>query len=924
MSSVRPATLPAGRAWPVRAYIILLLAALLVPALGLSGVLLVRLAASEHARSRNLALATADRTADALDRELSGFIAAARTLAISPSLAAGNLQAFDAEARAASTALGLAVTLIGPDRQEVLNTAITPGTPLPQAADPSLTRTAFGDRISHVSNLFIGAAGRMPLIGVSVPVLVGTTPKYALVLQIPPARLDAVLREQVPPAGWMIVVIDAHDIIVARRPDGRRFIGHLAIADVRQHAIGNSGAWVGTSLEGRTMLAAFGRLGIAPWRVVVGVPLEQIEEPLRSALTVLIAGGLAILLLSAILAWSIGRRVEGPLLRLTAQAAALGRGEIPQHRALGLREADRVVAVLAESGTMLQDRGAALATERARLAALVEAVPVGLVIAEAPSGRIVFGNPQVERIVGHPVLMSSHPAEYKEWTGYHPDGRQVEGTEYPLARALAGEARPSLKLRYQRGDGSLVWMQVVAAPILDEGGVITGAVAAILDVDELERAREERAHFAERLEQEVQERTGELEVALARLRAEALSRERAEEQLRQAQKMEAVGRLTGGIAHDFNNLLTVVIGSLDLLRRRVTEARQLRYVDNALDGAGRAATLTQRLLAFSRQQPLSPKPTDVNRLVRGMSEMLHRTLGEQVAVETVLAAGLWQTNIDPNQLESAVLNLAVNARDAMEETSGARRLTIETNNAYLDDAYADTHPEVVSGQYVLIAVTDCGPGMPPEIVERAFEPFFTTKPQGKGTGLGLSQVHGFVKQSGGHVAIYSETRSGPGQGVTIKLYLPRYRSQPEAEAPATVRTPQEGQPGGLVLLVEDEDAVRRFALEALHDLGYEVLEASDGPAALRLLDANPEIVLLLTDVVLPGMDGRHLADEARRRRPDLPVLFTTGYTRNAIVHNGQLDPGVSLITKPFTVATLADKLRAVFTRPGPAKAETNS
>ena len=373
-----------------------------------------------------------------------------------------------------------------------------------------------------------------------------------------------------------------------------------------------------------------------------------------------------------------------------------------------------------------------------------------------------------------------------------------------------------------------------------------------------------------------------------------------------------------------------MIGSLDLLRRRLTDVRQLRYVDNALEGASRAATLTQRLLAFSRQQPLAPKPLDANRLVMGMSELLHRTLGEQVEVETVLAGGLWQANVDANQLENALLNLAVNARDAMEAVPGVRRLTIETANAYLDDAYAAARPEVVPGQYVMLAVTDTGPGMAPDVVAQAFEPFFTTKPVGKGTGLGLSQVHGFVKQSGGHVAIYSETRAdtapgtGGGSGTTVKLYLPRHHTEIQA-APRTLAplSADESQPGGLVLFVEDQDGVRHYGVEALRDLGYGVLDAADAPAALRLLDANPEIALLLTDVVLPGMDGRQLAAEARRRRPGLRVLFTTGYTRNAIVHNGQLDPDVDLVTKPFTIAALAAKLRDVFARPAPGAGETS-
>ncbi|BBK35188.1 hypothetical protein STAQ_02660 [Allostella sp. ATCC 35155] len=403
-------------------------------------------------------------------------------------------------------------------------------------------------------------------------------------------------------------------------------------------------------------------------------------------------------------------------------------------------------------------------------------------------------------------------------------------------------------------------------------------------------------------------RTRRESAALAQLRAESVRREATEAQLRQSQKMDAIGRLTGGVAHDFNNLLTVVTGNLDLVLRRLgdgADPRVRRGITGALEGARRAAALTQRLLAFARQQPLDPKPTDANRLVGGMSDLLRRTLGEVVEIETVLAGGLWPIFADAPQLENALLNLAVNARDAMP---AGGKLTIETANTHLDDAYARSHDEVTPGQYVMIAVSDTGTGMPPDVIARAFDPFFTTKPLGEGTGLGLSQVFGFVKQSGGHVKIYSE----PGQGTAVKIYLPRHIPPAQAEDDlAWAAPPEERQLGNgrTILVVEDEAAVRQFSVECLADLGYAVLEAGDGATALRLLDQHPEVVVLFTDVILPGgMNGRHLADEACRRRPGLAVLFTTGYTQNAIVHNGMLDPGVDMIGKPFTQAEVARKL----------------
>jgi signal transduction histidine kinase len=405
-----------------------------------------------------------------------------------------------------------------------------------------------------------------------------------------------------------------------------------------------------------------------------------------------------------------------------------------------------------------------------------------------------------------------------------------------------------------------------------------------------------------------------LEKANGTLLKQIDEREKAEAALRQAQKMEAIGHLTGGVAHDFNNLLQIILSSLGMLRRRAVRWNLSpevlpdfqSFVDSATEGANRAAGLTRQLLAFARRQPLEPTRIDVNKLVAGMSELLRRTLGEAVAVETVLAGGLWPIFADANQLESALVNLAVNARDAMD---GGGKLTIETGNAFLDENYVRAIEDVEPGQYVMVAVTDTGSGMTKDVLASAFEPFFTTKDIGQGTGLGLSQVYGFVKQSGGHIKIYSEL----GEGTTVKLYLPRLVS-PESEAdrdPAEQVLPKAAQ-SELILVVEDEEAVRGFTVEMLRELGYGILEAATGQAALRLIDANPGIQLLFTDVGLPGgVNGRQLADEALKRRPDLRVLFTSGYTRNAIVHGGRLDAGVALIGKPFTYAALAEKIRQV-------------
>ena len=380
--------------------------------------------------------------------------------------------------------------------------------------------------------------------------------------------------------------------------------------------------------------------------------------------------------------------------------------------------------------------------------------------------------------------------------------------------------------------------------------------------------------------------------------------------------MEAVGQLTGGLAHDFNNLLTIILGNLDTARRRLANmsadasAPLARPLDAALQGAKKAAKLTHRLLAFSRQQALEPAPLDLNKLIGGISELLLRTVGSPVAIETVLAGGLWLTLADANQMENVLINLVVNAKDAMPDGG---KITIETANGYLDEAYAASFSDVSPGQYTVLSVTDTGTGIDPSILERVFEPFFTTKQPGSGTGLGLSMIHGFVKQSGGHIRIYSEV----GHGTSVKIYLPRLT--PEAAVAAVpkaldldLQPVMRAKSSETVLVVEDSEGVLDFACSALEDLGYRVLVASDGPEAMRFLEIEPAIDLLFTDVVMPkGMSGRQLADLALKLRPELPVLFTTGYSRNAIVHQGRLDANVHLLGKPYTQRELAQKIHAI-------------
>lgn len=554
----------------------------------------------------------------------------------------------------------------------------------------------------------------------------------------------------------------------------------------------------------------------------------------------------------------------------------------------------------------------------ARLSRLVQEAETG------QRGYLLTGEPSyLDPFTAARRELSAAEAELRALTGDNPEQQARLDQLRPIIAGKIAELTQTVD-RMQAGDQA----GALATARANAGRDLMGRIrTAIADFDraevELQTARADRAAFRRSTLATViviavllaaalawlvirtdRRRTHELRATNEALRREVAQREQAEGQLRQAQKMEVLGQLTGGIAHDFNNMLAIIVGNLDMLTRRLSgdDARARAMAENALGGARRAAELTKRLLAFSRLQPLQPQPTDVNRCVCDMSEMLRRSLGEGIAVETVLGGGLWPALVDRSQLESAILNLAVNARDAM---GGQGHLTIETSNAMLDQAYADAHVEVTAGQYVAVSITDTGAGMDQEVLARAFDPFFTTKAVGQGTGLGLSQVHGFAKQSNGHVKLYSESWVG----TTVKIYLPRSHAAPAArpDEPARLSTDLADRK---VLVVEDEAGVRSFALSALRELGCWAIGADGAEMARRTLAEQSGIEILLTDVVMPGENGRALVDSIRHAHPDLIVLFMTGYTRNAIVHNGMLDPGVRLLSKPFTVSDLARELQA--------------
>ena len=514
----------------------------------------------------------------------------------------------------------------------------------------------------------------------------------------------------------------------------------------------------------------------------------------------------------------------------------------------------------------------ALAESEERFRRLVEAVVDYAIFQLDPRGIVATWNSGAERIKGYSAceIIGQHFSRF-----YTEEDRKAGAPERALATA-ATDGRFEAEAWRVRKDGSRFCALVVIDAIRDENGELLGFAKVTRDITE-------RAEADQKLKE-------------------------AQEHVVAAQKMEAIGQLSGGIAHDFNNLMMIVIGNLETAQRYTKSSAQAnpnldRAVGNAMRGAQRAAALTSRLLAFSRRQPLDPKPIDVNKFIGSAAEFLQRSLGETVAIEAVGSAGLWQIEADPNHLETALVNLAINSRDAMPEGG---KITIEANNVYADEEYCQVNPELTPGPYVVICVTDTGPGMPLDVLSRALEPFFTTKEAGQGTGLGLSQVYGFIKQSGGHVKLYSEL----GQGTTVKLYLPRHTQAEGDNEEEEEKSFPVGEQGEVVLLVEDNDDLRGYIAEALRQLGYQVFAVQGARVALPLLEQlSRRIDLLLTDVVMPGMNGRELGQRAQALRPGLRVLYMTGYSRNAVVHQGRLDEGVHLLQKPISQALLAARVR---------------
>jgi PAS domain S-box-containing protein len=917
--------------------------------------------------------------------ELQSRIATLRTLALSRPLKAGNLVDFRAQAETvvAEQYPGYNIILLKENGQQVVNTILPPGEPLPVRPNLESLRQVFATGRPAVSNLYHGAVGSRPVVAIDVPVP-GEDGKIAYVLSLNP-RLEVfadVIRNQHLPEGWVISVFDRRGVNVARIPNGDQFVGHEAAPSI-WGALQSGGAGVveSTSLEGIPLLTAFSHEERFGWVVAIGVPRAALTGPIVASATKTAIGAAIVLAAGLVFAWYAARRIAGPIGSLRQLAAASYHDALPVPVSTGLPEVDEVALALhtAETG-----RRRSRLTEAA-LRDGIETMPEGFVLYD-DQDRLAICNeayrrfyPETadklvpgigfEEILRLGIANGRFPAakgHEEEWIAERvrrqhdvagtieqrlTDDRWVLVTKHRLPNGwVAGlrvditaikatqEALRSSEERLIRAQriahvGSITRdLKTGEAEWSDETysiyGVTRDGFAPTTENTLRMIHPEDRAKlalsFAEgargiapapsefriiRPDGSVRHVYRESEILtdaegnpryLAAALQDITERRRIEDQLRQAQKMEAIGNLTGGMAHDFNNLLGVIVGNLDLARELTDDRTDLRgLVDEALDAAWRGADLTRRLLAFARRQPLRPARIEVNELVGDAARLLRRLLGEDVEVSLELGSDIWPITADPAQLEASLANLATNARDAMPKGG---RLIIATANRQLGEDYAAEHAEVTPGDYVMIEVSDTGAGMSQATMMQIFEPFFTTKEVGKGTGLGLSMVFGFLKQSGGHVNVYSEL----GVGTTFRLYLPR------AFAESAVRETAEAEPltrgaGEAVLVVEDNPGMRRVVLRQLRELGYRALECDSAAAAIELLQRDP-VDLLLTDIVMPGgLDGVELARIARGRWPHLKIILTSGFPQARVDANG--GGTLSLLSKPYRKEELAAALR---------------
>lgn len=832
--------------------------ALLIPIVVFAGVLAAFYVSAEHKHAIERTRVLARQLVVAIDRELGPKTTMLQALALSRFLQAGDIEGFRARVGDIASASGLTIVLRIPgERRELINTSV-PGESEAQDADPDVVRfdeQVIGMRRPVFSDLVKGQEPEGWGVVITVPVIHNGEVRYLLSTPVRATDIARVVGDVERDPGWFVLLLDRKDIAITRLPEHDRFVGRLAPSRWSSRNTVDEGSWAGLNPAGLPVFIWYVRSPTTQWAIGASVPQSVLNAPLREALWLLAALGASLLAVALALAYWTGSKLSHAIWSLNMAGSAVATRRPLEAIETPVREVNEVADILSTSARTAQDR-------EARLRTIMDTTPEAFITIDqsgtiesfSRSAEALFGYQQKE-VIGEKVGILMPPPHREQHDTYlerylRTGERRVIG----IGRVVTG----------RRKDGTVFPVELaVGEAIVGDHRIFTGFVRDLT------------------------------------------ARQKIEQELRQAQKMEAVGQLTGGIAHDFNNLLTVITGNLEMLESRIDGREQRELLGEAQDAAMLGAKLTERLLAFGRRQPLSPKRVDIGRLLDEFSELLRRTLGETIELHTTVPARPHEAVIDPSQLQNAILNLAINARDAMPDGG---KLFIEVGEAMLDADHAKIHPEVRVGRYVCVAVTDTGSGMSKEVQERAFEPFFSTKPVGSGTGLGLSMVYGFVKQSGGHVLIYSD----PGQGTTVRLYLPFAR---ETATAAIGAAPGEAQAyhaqGETVLVVEDDARVRRVATTRLRDLGYRVLEADNGPGALEIVGQADRIDLVFTDVVMPGgMNGLQLAQALRAARPDIRILFTSGYAEPDIIAETPTE-STHWLKKPYAAMDLARKLREI-------------
>lgn len=850
---------PTGHALSAQTHLLIFASTLVLPILIFAGVLAGFYAYAEHNRAVERTRLLAQQLVLALDRSLAPKVSLLQTLATSRGLEpSGSLEGFRRRAASIAGASGMTIVLRRPgDPLELIDTS-RPAGAASEYADPDdllFDQEVVRTRQPVFSDLIGGSQPDAPAVVLTVPVVHDSAVPYLLSVRIPASDIARVIGEVKRDPGWFVLVLDRKDTAVTRLPEHERYVGRLAPSRWSSRNTVSEGSWAGHNPAGLPVFIWYVRSPTTQWAIGASVPQAELNAPLREALWLLAALGAALFALAVLLAYWTGSKLSRAIRSLNEAGAAVATRSLVEVAKTPVREVNEVAEVLTASVRMAQDR-------EARLRSILDTAPEALITIDQ-SGTIesfgrsaegLFGYQQKE-VIGQNVRILMPSPHQEEHDGYlerylRTGERRIIG----IGGIVAG----------RRKDGSVFPMELaVGEAIVGERRIFTGFVRDLT------------------------------------------ARQKIEQELRQAQKMEAIGQLTGGIAHDFNNLLTVITGNLEMLEPKIAGRREHELLGEAQDAAMLGAKLTEQLLAFGRRQPLSPERVDVCDLVKEFSELLRRTLGEAIELHTTIPARPHEAVIDPSQLQNAILNLAINARDAMP---GGGKLFIEVGEAALGADYARVHPEVRVGRYACITVTDTGTGMTKEVRDRAFEPFFSTKPMGSGTGLGLSMVYGFVKQSGGHVLISSE----PGQGTTVRLYLPFADAGVPAATQAALDEAETSRGRGeTVLVVEDDARVRRVATGRLRQLGYHVLEADSGSSALEIVRQGNKIDLVFTDIVMPGgMNGAQLAHAIREARPDVRILFTSGYAGPDIVAQARIDRAAWL-KKPYAAADLARKLHEI-------------